>query len=56
MIDKIKKLKEPSTWAGLGVLVGVLGLPVTPDQWTALVQVMTALAAALAVFLPERKD
>ncbi len=49
-----KKLSEPSTWAGIGLLLGVLGLPVTPEQWQAVVQVVTAVAGAAAVFLPEK--
>jgi hypothetical protein len=48
------RLKEPSTWAGLGVLAGVLGLPVTPAEWQAIVQVITAAAGAAAVFMGER--
>ncbi len=54
MLDKIKRLKEPSTWAGIGVLLTLTGLNITPDQWSALVNVGIAVAGALAVFLPEK--
>ena len=51
---KLDRLKEPSTWAGLGVLLGVLGLPVTPEQWAVAVQLLTAIAGAVAVFMPDK--
>ena len=48
------RLKEPSTWAGLGVILGVFGVKVAPEQLTAVVGVVTAVCAALAAFLPEK--
>ena len=50
----LNRLKEPSTWAGLGVLLGLFGVKVLPEQLTAIVGVVTAICAALAVFLPEK--
>ena len=49
------RLKEPSTWAGLGVILGVFGVKFAPEQLAAVVGVVTAICAALAVFLPEKK-
>lgn len=48
----IGRLKEPSTWAGLAGLLAVFGLQV--EQAQAVASVGSALAGALAVFLPER--
>ena len=50
----LNRLKEPSTWAGLGVLLGLFGVKVLPEQLTAIIGVVTAICAALAVFLPEK--
>ena len=50
----LNRLKEPSTWAGLGVILGVFGVKVAPEQLTAVIGVVTAICAALAVFLPEK--
>ena len=51
----IARLKEPSTWAGLGVILGLFGIHLAPEKLTAVIGVATAVAALLAVFLPERK-
>ena len=50
----IDKLKEPSTWAGFGLIATALGWNVA--SWDALVQVLTAVAGLLAVLLRERRD
>lgn len=47
------RLKEPSSWAGVGVLVGALGLQVAPDTWHSIVQIGTGIAGLLAVILKE---
>ena len=49
----INRMKEPSTYAGLAALLGVVGLKVAPDQLNALITVLTALAGAIAVFVPD---
>ena len=51
----IARLKEPSTWAGLGVILGLFGIHLAPEKLTAIIGVATAVAALLAIFLPERK-
>ena len=51
----LDRLKEPSTWAGLSVILGVFGVKFAPEQLTAVIGVVTAVCAALAVFLPEKK-
>lgn len=48
----LKRLREPSTFAGLAALAVVLGVPIgTAD---AVAQVVGAVAGLLAVILPER--
>ena len=49
----LNRMKEPSTYAGLAALLGVVGLKVAPDQLNALITVLTALAGAIAVFVPD---
>ena len=51
----LARLREPSSWAGIAALAGVFGLKLAPDQMQAIIALLSALAAALAVFLPERK-
>lgn len=47
----IKRIKEPSTWAGLSALGLLFGLPVgTVD---ALAQILGGVAALAAIVLPE---
>jgi hypothetical protein len=52
--EYLEAFKEPSTWAGLAVLAGLFGVPMVPEQIQAAAQAGTAVAATLAVFMPER--
>lgn len=55
MLQKIlARLKEPSTYAGLGVILNLVGVKFAPEEMTAIIGVVTAIAAALAIFLPEK--
>ena len=47
----IKRLKEPSTWAGLAALGVIFGLP--PGTVEAVGQVLGGVAALAAIALPE---
>jgi len=47
----LNRLKEPSTWAGIGALAVVFGVPAV--QVDAAVQIAVAVSGALAVMLPE---
>lgn len=47
----IKRLREPSTMAGLSVLAALAGIP--PGTVDAVGQVVAGLAALAAVLLPE---
>jgi hypothetical protein len=48
----IKRLREPSSMAGLSVIGVLLGLP--PGTIDAVGQVIGGAAALLAIFLPEK--
>lgn len=48
----IKRIKEPSTWAGLAALGLIFGLP--PGTVEAVGQVLGGLAAIAAIALPEK--
>lgn len=47
----LKRLREPSTWAGLSVLGVVFGLP--PGTLELVGQVIGGAAGLAAIFLPE---
>lgn len=49
----LRRLSEPSTAAGLGVLAMLFGIP--QFKVDAVVQVVGAVAGTAAIFLPERK-
>lgn len=50
----LARAKEPSSYAGLAALLGTVGLSVTPNEWQAIVGVLTAVAGLVAVFVPEQ--
>jgi hypothetical protein len=47
-----KRLKEPSTWAAIGILVQ-MARPFIPAQWHAIPDGVSALAAVYAGVTPE---
>jgi len=47
------RLREPSTYAGLGLLLTHYGLHPTDPQLGAIIQVLTDLASLAAVAFPE---
>ena len=49
----LARLKEPSSYAGLSVLLGLFGVHLAPEKFTAIIGIATAVAGALAIFLPE---
>ena len=46
-------LRQPSTWAGVGVLLTAIGIPASASD--AIVVGLAGVAGLLAVFLGERK-
>ena len=47
----LERLKEPSTYAGIGLIATALGWSI---EWQALVQAIVAVAGFLALVLKER--
>lgn len=52
-IRLFKRLREPSTWAGIAALGLLIGLP--PGTVEAVGQIVGGVAALGAIFLPERE-
>jgi hypothetical protein len=50
----IKKLKEKSTWAGLGTIVALVGLKIDPAQFAAISTAVIALIGVYEVFRKEK--
>lgn len=48
----LQRLREPSTWAGLGGIAMAMGA--NPDKVNVTAQAIAGVLAALAVFLPEK--
>lgn len=51
----VTRLREPSTYAGLGVIAGALGLNLDDEMLKMIATVGMGVAALAAVVLPERK-
>jgi len=49
----VNRLKEPSTYAGLATVLGVVGVKMAPEAMQAIITVLTAVAGAIAVFVPD---
>lgn len=54
MRNILNRLKEPSTWSGLG-LIATMVFKVPTSTVDAVTQAAVAVVGALAVILPERK-
>jgi VanZ family protein len=52
----IDRLKEPSTYTGLGTLLAAFGLHFSDTQVSAIVSLSLAIGGLLSVFLPEGKS
>lgn len=50
----LARLREPSTYAGLGVILGLFGVNLAPEALQGIIQVLTGAAAVAAVCLAER--
>lgn len=51
----LARLREPSTYAGLGVLLGLFGVNLVPEAMQSIVSLGTGAAGLAAVVLAERK-
>jgi ATP-dependent Zn protease len=52
----VARLKEPSTYAGLGALLAAAGVHLHPDVLSAATSAAMALAGLAAVLIPERSS
>lgn len=52
--DYVRKFSEPSTWAGIGILLGLFGVNLAPEQAQVFVQGGVGFAGMLAVFMGEK--
>lgn len=50
----LARLREPSTWAALGVLSTVVAAPIPPDLFAAAPSLVALVCAGLGVALDER--
>ena len=53
--DYLARLSEPSTWAGIGIVLGLFGVNLEPGQAQQFVAGGTGLAGLLAVFMGEKR-
>jgi len=50
----LAKLKEPSTFRGLAILGGVLGVALEPSKWDAIGTAVAAIIGLIEVFRKEK--
>lgn len=50
------RLKEPSTWRGIILLLTAVGVPIAPAMGEAVITVGLALAGGVGVVMPDKKD
>lgn len=53
--DYLNRLREPSTWAGMGILLGLFGINLAPEDAQVFVNGGVGLAGLLAVFIGEKR-
>ena len=50
----VAKLREPSTWVGLGSLVTAIGWNIKPELWAQISGIAMGIGGLLAVILSEK--
>ncbi len=50
----LARMREPSTYAGLAVLLGLFGVSLAPEMAQSAIQAATGLAAVAAMVMRER--
>lgn len=50
----IERLKEPSTWRGVILLLTACGVPIAPANAEQIVSVGLAVAGLIGIFLPDK--
>ena len=51
----LSRLREPSTYAGLGILLSAFGVVVPPELLGFAVQIVTGAAGVAAILMAEKK-
>ena len=49
----LRRLKEPSTYASIAALLGILGVNMDSDIWQSAVYLMMAVAGFVGIILPD---
>ncbi len=52
----LARLKEPSTYRGLAILGGLVGISLDPDQWTAISAAVAGVIGLVEVFRREKTN
>lgn len=55
MSTLLTRLKEPSTYRGLAVLAGLVGVSLSPAHWDAIAAAVAAVIGLIEVFRAEKK-
>lgn len=50
----LDRAREPSSYAGLAALLGIIGVQFAPEQMTVIINAATGVAALLAMLLKDR--
>lgn len=50
----LQRLSEPSTYAALSVVLGIVGIQMPEGLTSAMVSIFTGISAAAAILLPEK--
>lgn len=50
----LTRMQEPSTYAGMAVLLGLFGVQVAPDMMQPVIQTLSGAAAVAAMVMRER--
>lgn len=53
--EYLNRLREPSTWAGIGILLSLVGINLAPPDAQAFVNGGVGLASLLAIFIGEKR-
>lgn len=50
----LERLKEKSTWVGIGSFITGLGVTISPDKWQIIMGIGMGLPGLISMFLPAR--
>lgn len=53
--EYLNRLREPSTWAGVGILLSLIGIHLAPADAQAFVNGGVGLASLLSIFIGEKR-